>query len=205
VFEDPQKKVPYDIILGQNFLKGVGIQLDFVSLSSTWLELTVPMRPHGYWNNTQRLRDALSLDPTTIKVSDSYTAHPHHAIADAKYEKAEISEVMADITYLTVPERSDLYRTLLANEDLFSGKLGCYPNKVFSLKLKPDAKPFHSKPYAVPHIHLSTFKKASSRRNLIALLRLVFLFQLVHPYGQLGILSSQRKMVQPASSVIFAN
>jgi hypothetical protein len=166
VFEDLQKKVPYDIILGQNSLKGVGIQLDFVASSSTWLELTIPMRPleltipmhpHGYWNNTQRLCDALSLDPATIKVSDSHTAHPRHAIADAKYEKAEISEVMADVTYLTVPERNDVYRALLANEDLFSGKLGCYPNKVFSLKLKPDAKPFHLKPYAVPHIHLSTF------------------------------------------------
>jgi hypothetical protein len=52
VFEDPQqKKVPYDIILGQNFLKGVCIQLDFVPSSSTWLELTIPMRPHGYCNN----------------------------------------------------------------------------------------------------------------------------------------------------------
>jgi hypothetical protein len=163
VFEDPQKKFPYDIILGRNFSKGVGIQLGFVSSSSTWLELTVLMRPHGYWNNTQRLCDALSLDPATIIVSDSYTAHPHHAIADAKYEKAEISEVMADITYLTVPERNDLCRTLLANEDLYSSKLGCYPNKVFSLKLKPNAKPFHLKPYAVPHIHLSTFKKELNR------------------------------------------
>jgi hypothetical protein len=53
VFEDPQTKVPYDIILGRNFLKGVGIQLDFVSSSSTWFELTVPMCPYGYWNNTQ--------------------------------------------------------------------------------------------------------------------------------------------------------
>jgi hypothetical protein len=90
-------------------LKGVSIQLDFVSSSSTWLELTFPMRPNGYWNNTQRLRDALSLDPATIKVSDSYTANPHHAIVDAKYVKAEISEVMADITYLTVRQQPISY------------------------------------------------------------------------------------------------
>jgi hypothetical protein len=83
-----------------------------------------------------------------------------YAIADAKYEKAEISEAfMADIAYLTVLERNDLYCKLLANENLFSGKLGCYPNEVFSLKLKPDAKLFNLKPYAVPRIHLSTFQK----------------------------------------------
>jgi hypothetical protein len=34
---------------------------------------------------------------------------------------------------------------------------------VFSLKLKPYAKPFHSKPYAVPYIHLSTLKKELDR------------------------------------------
>jgi hypothetical protein len=47
VFEDPQKQVPYDIILGRNFLTGVGIQLDFASSATTWLDITVPMRPHG--------------------------------------------------------------------------------------------------------------------------------------------------------------
>jgi hypothetical protein len=145
VFEDPQKKVPYDIILGRNFLNGISIQLDFASSATTWLDNTVPMRPHGYWNDTQRLHDALSLDPSTVKVSDSYAAHPRVAIADAKHEKADIPSVMAIIDYLTVQEGNDLYWVLLVNEDLFSGKLGCYPNKVFSLKLRPDAKPFHSK------------------------------------------------------------
>jgi hypothetical protein len=109
------------------------------------------MRPHDYWNDTQRLRDALSFEPSTVKVSDSYAAHPCVEIADAKYEKADIPSVMA--------ERNNLYRVLLVNKELFSVKLECYPNKVFSLKLKPDAKPFHSKPYAIPNIHLSTFKK----------------------------------------------
>jgi hypothetical protein len=50
MFEDPQKKVPNNIILGRNLLKGVGIQLDLVSSSAKWLDITVPMRPHGYWN-----------------------------------------------------------------------------------------------------------------------------------------------------------
>ena len=41
--------------------------------------------------------------------------------------------------------------------------MGIYPHKEFSLKLKPDAKPFHSKPYAVPSVHLATFKKELDR------------------------------------------
>ena len=31
------------------------------------------------------------------------------------------------------------------------------------MQLKPDAKPFHSKPYAVPNVHLGTFKKELDR------------------------------------------
>ena len=52
---------------------------------------------------------------------------------------------------------------MLKNKDLFSGKLGVYPHKEFNLQLKPDAKPFHSKPYAVPRLHLETFKKELDR------------------------------------------
>jgi hypothetical protein len=150
------------------------------------------MRTHGYCNNTQCLHDALTLDPSTVKVSASYAAHQCAAIADVKCEKAAIPSVMAEIDYLMVQERNDLYQVLHVNDDLFSGKLGCYPNKALSLKLKPNAKHLHSKPYAVPNIHCLT-----SKRNLINLLRLVFL----NPYGQLGLSSSQRKTVQLVSSV----
>jgi hypothetical protein len=54
---------------------------------------------------------------------------------------------------------NDLYRILIKYPKLFNGKLKTYPHKTFHLKLKPDAKPFHSKAYQVPRIHLPTFKK----------------------------------------------
>ena len=56
-----------------------------------------------------------------------------------------------------------LFKLLLSAQDLFSGKLGVYPHKEFTLQLKPDAKPFHSKPYAIPRLHLETFKKELDR------------------------------------------
>ena len=55
-------------------------------------------------------------------------------------------------------------------EPLFSGKLGSYPHRTFSLELKPDAKPFHAKPYAVPRAHLATFKEELDRLVSIGVL-----------------------------------
>ena len=34
-----------------------------------------------------------------------------------------------------------------------------YPHKKFSIKIKDDAKPKHSRLYAVPHVHLESFKQ----------------------------------------------
>ena len=61
----------------------------------------------------------------------------------------------------------DLFKSV---EPLFSGKLGSYPHRTFSLELKPDAKPFHAKPYAVPRAHLATFKQELDRLVSIGVL-----------------------------------
>ena len=42
---------------------------------------------------------------------------------------------------------------------LFDGTLGVYPHRKFHIELVPEAVPKHSKPYAIPVIHLEAFKK----------------------------------------------
>ena len=42
---------------------------------------------------------------------------------------------------------------------MFDGTLGVYPHKKFHIDIDPDAKPVYARPYPVPRIHLSTFKK----------------------------------------------
>jgi hypothetical protein len=144
IFGDPGKKVVYDFIFGRNFLQAVGIQLDFSESKTIWLDLSVPMRPHHYWHNTFSIRVALRVDPPSNDISDSFAAAP---IADASYGAADLVTVIAEQEHLSTPQRNALYRVLLAKKELCSGKLGTYPHKQFSLTLKPDDKPFHSKPY----------------------------------------------------------
>ncbi len=42
---------------------------------------------------------------------------------------------------------------------LFDGTLGVYPHRKFHIDLVPEAVPKHSRPYAIPVIHLEAFKK----------------------------------------------
>ena len=78
---------------------------------------------------------------------------------------------MSNQTHLSAAQRADLSDLLKSAEPLFSGKLGSYPHRTFSLELKPDATPFHAKPYAVPHVHLATFKKELDRLVSIGVLK----------------------------------
>ena len=42
---------------------------------------------------------------------------------------------------------------------LFDDTLGVYPHKKFHIEITDDVVPTRSRPYAVPQVHLTTFKK----------------------------------------------
>ena len=44
-------------------------------------------------------------------------------------------------------------------EYLFDGNLGTWNVKPYGIKLKPDAEPYHGKPFPVPRINELTFKQ----------------------------------------------
>ena len=159
VFDDPTSSVHYDLILACDFLCSAGISIDFSKSEVTWLEHTIPMRPHHYWSESTRIRDALFVEPVLAhQLSiESYAV----SIEAAKYEATNLNDLMSNPKHLSAMQRADLFALLKSAEPLFSGNLGSYPHRTFSLELKPDAKPFHAKPYAVPHVHLGTFKAVS--------------------------------------------
>ena len=60
---------------------------------------------------------------------DSYAT----TILDAKYEKADILEVLNNQKQLNTAQRNDLFRFLKKHESLFDGTLGVYPHKQFHI------------------------------------------------------------------------
>ena len=85
-------------------------------------------------------------------------------ILDANYEKADLHQVVYDkCKHLTVLQRNSLYRLLLENEELFDGTLGDWMTDPVKFELKKGAKPFHGRPFPVPHIHKATLRKEVDR------------------------------------------
>ena len=79
-------------------------------------------------------------------------------ILDAKYSKADIKTIAESSTHLDPQERNELYTLLNKYKCLFRGNLGTQYVKPYDITLKPDAEPYHVKPFPVPRIHELTFK-----------------------------------------------
>ena len=81
-------------------------------------------------------------------------------ILEAKYEKADLNEVMTKQCqqHLTDTERHRLLQILKKFEDLFDGTLGKWNTTPVYLELKDDAKPVCSRPYPVIKVHKTMFK-----------------------------------------------
>ena len=85
-------------------------------------------------------------------------------ILDAKYDKANLPEIVNDnCKHLTVTQRNALLSLLLQHEELFDGTLGDWRGEEVNFELKPEAKPFHGRPFPVPHFHKDTIKKEVKR------------------------------------------
>ena len=68
-------------------------------------------------------------------------------ILDAKYSKSNIKTIAEISTHLDPQERNELYTLLKNYECLFDGNIGTWHGKPYDIKLKPDAEPYHGKPF----------------------------------------------------------
>jgi hypothetical protein len=81
---------------------------------------------------------------------------------DAKYDWTDVRDVVDKLSHFNAHQKADLLEILRENEKMFDGTLGVYPHKKVHIDIEPGAVPKHARPYPVPRIHLSTFKKLVS-------------------------------------------
>ena len=62
-------------------------------------------------------------------------------------------------------------------ECLFDGNLGTCHGKPYDIKRKPDAEPYHGKPFPVTHIHELTFKQELDQPEALKVIKKVNLSQ----------------------------
>ena len=154
-----------DMILGRDFLEFAGIDISFKNQEIEWNEATMPFKPH---DATPMDGYHIAEDPDLEEMSDRIKR-----ILDAKYEPADLDEVIKEQTELSDDEKQKLRRLLDEYSDLFDGTLGKWNGSLVELKLKPDAEPYHAKAFPVPRVHLDTLKQEVERLCKIGVLKRV--------------------------------
>jgi hypothetical protein len=79
-------------------------------------------------------------------------------ITSAKYEAVPVEEIANQSPNLTREQKVQSCNFLTGFKRIFQGKLGCYKAKKMHLELKEETKPYHGKPFPVPHIHKPVVK-----------------------------------------------
>ena len=81
-------------------------------------------------------------------------------VINAKYEKADLNIVMVKKCQHLRPEELYILPNLLSkSEDLFDGTLGTWNTTSIDLELKENTKPVCLRPYTIPRVHKSMFRK----------------------------------------------
>jgi hypothetical protein len=79
---------------------------------------------------------------------------------DAKYEKADLPAIIREnSSHLTASDREMLLSVLLKFESLFNGTLGDWNSTPVSFELKEGMKPYHGRPYPIPHKYKAVLMK----------------------------------------------
>jgi hypothetical protein len=151
IFDSPS--CHYDIILGRDILNQLKIDILYSNKIIRWLDFEVAMKTKHYWQNAWNMYYTFAQDDNLFESVDSFLRE----ILPSKYEKANIDDVIKKQAQLTLDQQNELHEVLNQFEHLFNGELGFYPHQKIHLELKPDAVPYHAKPYPVPHVYHTLF------------------------------------------------
>ena len=159
------KKSNYDLIVGGDLMTELGIKIDYSEQSITWDEVSVPMKSRdATFENSYHLDDSGHAADATDRM---------HKILDAKYEPADLEEVVESCKHLDDDERDALLSLLKKYESLFDGTLGHWKGEDYDIELKPDAKPYHTRPFSIPKAYEQTLRTEVERLCKIGVLKKV--------------------------------
>ena len=159
----------YDMIIGTDLMIELGINIDFDKRVMTWEGATVPLKNRDILSNI----DELNLIHEEIYESDIIKdmSERHIRILDADYHRADLNQVTAAAVHLTPEEQKRLNFLLKRYEYLFDGSLGKWKSRPIDIELKEDVKPYHAKPFPVPHSLEAATKKECARLCGLGVLR----------------------------------
>jgi hypothetical protein len=189
---------PYDLIIGRDLMHEIGIDIRFSTAEITWDNASIPMQPPHKFENMDKFEQELLFmeDPVTTD------AERIQNIVENKYCPADLNKIAQDCNLLSDVEKETLYKLLKKFEHLFDGTLGSWNTDPIELELKEaDTKPYHAKPYPVPHSQEKQLREEVNRLCAWGVLRKVNrsewacpMFTVPKPDGSLRSLADLREL-----------
>lgn len=154
------QKIPYDVIIGRETLQQLGISLDFKNSQIIWNDSAVEMKQPKLLDNRSNLLQLANADEPRHCVQNSLRAE---RILDITSPAADIFAIVGNIQHLDQAQKEAFYSLLKEHEQLFDGNIGTWNAEPVHLELKPDATPYHGKPYPVTVKDKGNFKREIER------------------------------------------
>jgi hypothetical protein len=146
------------MIVGRDLITSTQLDVKGSNMSIQWDDAAIP------WRNIDATVDDIFLTEERHSYQPmEQEMQRMNKILDAKYSKADLTEVVDSADHLTSGEQGKLLALLKKYEDLFDGTLGTFTGAPCDIKLKDDVEPHHARPFPVPKIHELTLKSELDR------------------------------------------
>jgi hypothetical protein len=163
----------YDLIIGKQTMHDLEVKLDFQEKTIIIDEILLPMRNIANLQLKPRITRALRENSCFAQepISTCSTTKCMVKILDAKYEKADLTAIIREnCSHLTASDREKLLSVLLKFKPLFDDTLGDWKLPPTSFELKEGMKPYHGRPYPIPHKRKAVLMKKIKRLCKIGVL-----------------------------------
>ena len=155
----------YDMIIGRDLMRELKISISFEDETMLWDGVVAQMKSvdanaHDFFLS----HESDSLDDAAQRIDK---------ILEAKYEKANLEEIVQNSDHLKQDEKRSLLPLLKRYEDLFDGTLGRWHDDDYDIELKPDAQPYHARSYPIPKVYEKTLRHEVDRLCKLGVLKKV--------------------------------
>jgi hypothetical protein len=139
-----------------DLMQTLGIDIHNLSKMVMWDQLRVLFKPHDYFFQATCSKQLCRTMVGSFDEQDSNEelGYKSKTIKSSLYKQHDPHHVAKQQTHLSTSQRQELAQLLARFPQLFSSKLGCFPDKKVHLELQPDAKPFRCQ----RTLYLSTMK-----------------------------------------------
>ena len=190
----------YDLIIGRDLMHELGIDICFSRAEMIWDNASIPMQ------EVDKLSEQFleQFEQELLFAHDPVTTDAERIqnIVESKYCPADLRTLTSECKLLNKSEQEKLYQLLNKFANLFDGTLGSWNTDPVELELREEhGKPYHSKPYPVPHSQERKLRDEVDRLVKHKVLRKVNrsewacpMFTILKPDGSLRSLADLREL-----------